>query len=181
MADVSVRRATPEDASAVGRVQAAVWSVQYVGLLPPDTLAALGSAESVAAWREAVAAPPTPRHRVLVALDGPEVVGFTALAPAGDPDLVPGLDAEVLLLCVDPGRTGAGHGSRLANAGADVARDDGFDHLHIWLSEREAELRTFLEKAGWVDDGARRSLDLRGDGEVLVAQVRLRTRVGDES
>lgn len=181
MADVSVRRATPGDAADVARVQAAVWSLQYVGVLPPGTLADLGSSESVEAWRTAVEAPPSPKHRVLVALDGPDVVGFAALAPGADPDLVPGLDAEIQVLCVAPDRTGAGHGSRLVNATADVARDDGFDHLHVWLSDREAGLRSFLEAAGWVDDGARRSLDLHGDGEVLVDQLRLRTRVGEES
>jgi hypothetical protein len=49
----------------------------------------------------------------------------------------------------------------------------------VWLTDRETDLRTFLEKAGWADDGARRSLDLRGDGEVLVEQVRLRTTIAE--
>jgi GNAT superfamily N-acetyltransferase len=180
MADVSVRPATPADAAAVARVQAGVWSRLYVGLLPPGELAALDSPESVLSWRTAVASPPTPKHRVLVALEGAHVVGFSALGPAADPDLVPGLDAEIQVLCVAPDRTGSGHGSRLVNASADVARDDGFDHVHVWLTEREDELRAFLEKAGWVDDGSRRSLDLHGDGEVLVDQVRLRARVGED-
>lgn len=180
MADVSVRPAAPTDAPAVARVQASVWSRLYVGLLPPEELASLDSPTSVQTWRAAVTSPPSPKHRVLVALDGSEVVGFSVLAPASDPDLVPGLDAEIQVLCVAPDRTGAGHGSRLVNASADVVRDDGFDHLHVWLTGREDELRAFLERAGWVDDGARRSLDLRGDGEVLVDQVRMRARVRDE-
>jgi GNAT superfamily N-acetyltransferase len=110
---------------------------------------------------------------------GADVVGFVALGPAGDPDLVPRLDAELHALCVDPARTGQGHGSRLVNASADVLRGTGFGHLHVWLSDAEDELRTFLEKAGWEDDGARRSLDLRGDGEVTVEQVRLRAMISD--
>lgn len=181
MADVSVRPATPADAAAVARVQASVWSRLYVGLLPPDALAALDSPESVSSWRAAVTAPPTPEHRVLVALDGTEVVGFAAFAPAADPDLEPDTDAELQVLCVAPDHAGGGHGSRLVNASADVARDHGFEHVHVWLTEREDELRAFLGKAGWVDDGARRSLDLRGDGEFLVDQLRLRTTIGDPS
>jgi ribosomal protein S18 acetylase RimI-like enzyme len=179
MADASVRPASPDDAPEIARIQAAVWSEVYRSVLPPDALAAATSEESADTWREAVAAPPSPRHRVLTALAGETVVGFVALGPASDPDLQPDLDAELHALCVDPGATGAGHGSRLVNASADVLRGAGFGHVHVWLSEAENELRTFLEKAGWADDGARRSLDLRGDGEVLVEQTRLRTVIAD--
>jgi hypothetical protein len=42
-------------------------------------------------------------------------------------------------------------------------------------------LRQFLTDAGWAPDGAHRELDLRGDGEVLVKQVRLHTDLGDEA
>jgi hypothetical protein len=65
------------------------------------------------------------------------------------------------------------------NATADVLREAGFGHVHVWLTDRETDLRAFLEKAGWEDDGARRSLDLRGDGAVLVEQVRLRTVIAE--
>lgn len=180
MADASVRPGTPDDAAAIARVQAAAWSLRYVGLLPPEALAALDSADSADSWRTAVATPPSPRHRVLVALSGDELVGFAALAPAADSDLVPRLDAEIQVLCVAPDRTGSGHGSRLVNASADTLRADGFDHVHVWVTDREADLQAFLEKAGWEGDGARRRLDLRGDGEVLVDQVRLRTRIGGQ-
>jgi GNAT superfamily N-acetyltransferase len=179
MADSSVRPATPGDAPEIARIQAAVWARVFADLLPPDALAAAGAEESTATWRDAVASPPSPRHRVLTALAGEDVVGFSALGPAGDPDLVPQLDAELHALCVDPERSGEGHGSRLVNASADVLRGAGFGHLHVWLTDRETDLRTFLEKAGWADDGARRSLDLRGDGEVLVEQVRLRTTIAE--
>lgn len=179
MADASVRPAVPADAAEIARIQAACWQRSYAGVLPEEALAAVGSADSAQTWRDAVASPPSDRHRVLTALAGEVVVGFAAVSPAGDPDLVPRLDAELHALCVDPSRTGAGHGSRLVNASADVLRSAGFDHVHVWVTEREADLRSFLERAGWEDDGARRSLDLRGDGEVLVDQVRLRTTISE--
>ncbi len=50
---------------------------------------------------------------------------------------------------------------------------DGFSALHTWLAAAETDLRAFLVGAGWDSDGAHRSLDLRGDGEVLVEQTRL--------
>jgi GNAT superfamily N-acetyltransferase len=174
MADASVRPAVPADAADIARIQAAVWGAAHSDL-PGDVLDTVGSAEAAEQWATAAADPPSPRHRVLTALAGERVVGFAALAPASDPDTVPALDGELLALCVDPAETGHGHGSRLVNAAADLARIDGVAHLHTWLSDGEADLRAFLEGAGWAADGASRTLDLRGDGEVVLDQSRLRT------
>jgi GNAT superfamily N-acetyltransferase len=180
MADVSVRPATPDDSVELARIQAAVWARVHEGELPEEVLAAVGSAEAAAQWRAAAGSPPTGRHRVMTAVAGDAVVGFAALAPASDPDLDPAVDAELLTLCVDPTAGGAGHGSRLVKAAADLARGDGFHHLHAWLSGAETDLRAFLAGAGWDDDGATRCLDLRGDGAVLVEQARLRTTIVDQ-
>lgn len=174
MADASVRPAVADDASGIARIQAAVWHAVHSDL-PEAVLDAVGSAEAAAQWATAATDPPSPRHRVLTALAGERVVGFAALAPASDPDTVPALDGELLALCVDPADSGGGHGSRLVNAAADLARIDGVAHLHAWLSDAEADLRAFLVGAGWAADGATRSLDLVGDGVVLVDQTRLRT------
>ena len=142
-------------------------------------MAEVGSQEAADSWRDAASSPPTPRHRVLTALVGDTVVGFAALAPATDPDLDPSTDHEVLALCVDPAARGAGHGSRLVNAAADLAAGDGVHVLHTWLAPAETGLRRFLDGAGWAPDGAARSLDLRGDGVVVVQQVRLRAALVD--
>ena len=181
MADASVRPAAAPEAASIAALQATVWSAVYAGVLPADALAAVGSAEAAARWLAAIEEPPTPRHRVLVALAGDELTGFAAVAPATDPDLVPALDAELVALCVAAERSGQGHGSRLVNAVGDVLRDDGFHHVHVWLAAPEASLRRFLVGAGWADDGARRSLDLHGDGEVLVEQERLRAGLTDST
>jgi GNAT superfamily N-acetyltransferase len=179
MADLGVRLAIPSDADELARIQAEVWAEVHAGALPADLLEAVGSTEAAERWRAAIAEPPSPRHRVLAALVGERVVGFAALAPASDPDTDPRLDAELLALCVDPAETGQGSGSRLVNASADIARGDGFHHLHAWLAAAESDLRAFLVEAGWEEDGATRSLDLRGDGEVVVEQTRLRTALVD--
>ena len=175
MADASVRRGVSGDAPGIARVQGAVWAHVYAGVLPADLLADVAGEAGADTWRQAATAPPSDRHRLLVALDGNRVVGVAAFAPAADPDLVPPLDAELHAFCVDPDEEGHGHGSRLLNAGADVMREAGFSHLHAWLGEPERGLWTFLEGAGWAPDGATRALDLRGDGQVVVEQVRLRT------
>jgi GNAT superfamily N-acetyltransferase len=178
MADASVRRAVSGDHTAIARVQGAVWAHVYAGVLPAEVLAEAAGPQGADTWGDAIAAPPE-RNSLLVALDGVRLVGVAALAPATDPDLVPRLDAELHVFCVDPDEEGRGHGSRLLNASADVMREAGFSHLHVWLGEPERGLRTFLEGAGWAPDGAVRTLDLRGDSAVVVEQVRLRTSLDD--
>ncbi len=174
MADASVRPATAGDAPELARIQAAVWAGVHPDL-PADVLETVGSETAAQQWAAAAASPPSPRHRVLTALAGERVVGFAALAPAADPDTVAADEGELLALCVDPAATGQGHGSRLVNAVADLARIDGVRNLHAWLADAERDLSAFLAGSGWDADGAVRSLDLRGDGAVLVDQARWQT------
>lgn len=176
MADASVRAAVAEDAPAVAAAQAAAWEQAFARALPPAVLDQLRGAGAVEQWRLAATAPPTRRHRLLVAETAGAVVGFAALGPAGDPDLDARTAAELLAIGVLPDRTREGHGSRLVNASVDHLRGDGFATAYVWLTDTDP-LRPFLESAGWAEDGARRSLDLRGDGDVLVDQLRLHTSI----
>lgn len=183
MADASVRVAGPDDAGSIADVQAAAWRSTYASLLPADVLADLGSPAAQEQWRQAVAAPPSPRHRVLVALAGADVVGFTAFGPSEDTDLVAEVDAEITALSVLPGRSREGHGSRLVNATVDHLRGDGFLYVRVWLGlpgGPDDALHRFLAGAGWAEDGARRRLDLHGDASVVVPQVRLHAAIGDQ-
>lgn len=176
MADVGVRPARPDDATALGALQAAAFRAAYAAILPATQI---DSAAFAATWLVAITTPPTARHAVLVALAGPQVVGLAALGPAeGHPDLDPGATAEVYALLVDPAARGVGHGSRLQQAAVDKALELGFTAAVAWVAEPDERLRAFLVSSGWAPDGARRVLDLRGDGAVLVAQERLRTGFG---
>ncbi|MGZ4597760.1 MAG: GNAT family N-acetyltransferase, partial [Actinomycetes bacterium] len=108
MADVSVRLANVQDATGIAAVQAASWKAALSGTLPPAVLDQLQGAEAVEQWRRAVLDPPTPRHRLLVALAGSDVVGFAAIGPAGDPDSDAATDAELLAVGVLPDRAREG-------------------------------------------------------------------------
>jgi len=184
VADSSVRAASPDDAQAIAAVQAAAWRASYADLLPTELLDELDSADASDQWRAATSSPPSPRHRVLVAMSGADIVGFTSFGPAEDPDLVALLDmvdAELIALSVRPDRLREGHGSRLVNAAVDHLRGDGFLHVRVWLAEpggADDRLHDFLAGAGWAQDGARRELDLNGDGRLVVPQVRLHAAIG---
>ena len=88
--------------------------------------------------------------------------------------MVPALDGELLVLCVDPAETGLGHGSRLVNAAADLMPGPGSATCTSGWASRSA--RVDLPRGRRLGaDGAVRTLDLRGDGDVVVDQFRLRT------
>jgi GNAT superfamily N-acetyltransferase len=171
MADVSVRPAVPDDANAIGRVQLRAWRAAYADSLPPEVLARADEASLAEPWREAAGAS-LPRHHLLVALDGAQVVGFAAAGPATDEDRDPAVVAELHALYVDPDHGRAGHGSRLLAATTDLLQADGYVGAVQWLLADDDALRRFLLGAGWDSDGATRDLDMGR----LVHQVRLHTR-----
>ena len=161
------RLARTSDADAIAGVQVRAWRAQYAGFLPDHLLAGLDARELADTWGASILGPPTPGHRVLVAIDGtPDagdvVVGYAAIGPDPSGDVRVG---EILDLVVDPSCTRMGHGSRLMQAAVEHLRGAGFDTAHLWIPLEDAGRRTFLESAGWGPDGAFR--DLEGDGTVI--------------
>jgi GNAT superfamily N-acetyltransferase len=174
MADVSVRPARPEDAERVARVQLLTWRTAYGSFLPEEALA-VPEEQAAALWLRAVELPPSPRHRLLVALDGTDLVGFAASGPAEDDDLDPATTAEITTLLVEPRWGRRGHGSRLVAATVDHWRQDDVATAVSWVWERDTASRAFLVSAGWGPDGAARGLDT---GPRVERQLRLHTDLG---
>ena len=181
MADMSVRPARATDAEGAARAQLAAWRADRE--LPVAVLDDLDVHALAAQWSEAAVRPPTPRHRVLVAVEGAGdsevVVGVAATAPAADPDRDSGVDGDLLTLAVHPDHRRQGHGSRLLNAAVETLSAAGFRSASAWLEAHDEVGRTFLTASGWAPDGAHRTLDLDGTGEVTLTEVRLHTRLID--
>ncbi|HUR14986.1 MAG TPA: GNAT family N-acetyltransferase [Mycobacteriales bacterium] len=156
MADVSVRPARPSDAPGIARVQLATWQAAYAEVLPAAALA-LAPEDVAAAWAEAVGSPPSPHHRVLVALDAEQVVGLAACEPAVDEDL-DGPAAELTALLVEPRWGRRGHGSRLVAAAVDLWREEQVPTAVTWVFESDTVVADFLTAAGWGADTAGRTL-----------------------
>ncbi len=166
-ADVSVRVAWADDASAVAELQCRAWRATYAVELDPHDVAAT--------WSTALRSPGDARNRVLVALERNRVTGYAVLSPAADPDCDPVADGELQELVVDADERGKGHGSRLLQAAVDTLRADRFTRAVSWTVADADDLRRFLTDAGWAPDSAHRELDLDGSGTTTVKQVRLHT------
>jgi GNAT superfamily N-acetyltransferase len=150
----------------VASVQLSTWRTAYTSFLPEQALD-VPLVQAAALWLRAIEVPPTPTHRLLVAMDGAELVGFAASGPAEDDDV----DAvEVSTLLVEPRWGRRGHGSRLLAATVDHWREDDEATAVTWVWERDVATRSFLTGAGWEPDGAARGLDT---GPRIERQVRL--------
>ena len=112
-ADVSVRPAIRGDEHAIARIQVEAWRLSHAEVLGQGALDLLDAAAIEAQWASAVTAPPGAGYRVLVACDGPTVVGVVSVAPVPAPEDRP-FDAPggaILALEVEPA-----HAARAATA-----------------------------------------------------------------
>lgn len=159
-----MRLAVPSDAEAVARVQRETWRAAYAALLPPEALAVEVDALA-AAWSQSLSAPPSPRHRLLVALEAGEVVGLAASEPADD-------SAELTALLVEPRWGRRGHGSRLLAATVDHWREDRVPLGTTWVFDSDEVVSDFLRSAGWAPETLARTLEA---GMTTVRQRRWHT------
>jgi GNAT superfamily N-acetyltransferase len=171
-ADASVRTAHAGDAEAIGDVQAAVWREAYADVLPEEALSAFRPEDFARVWRASLENPPSPAYRLLVALTGPQVVGFAAVGPSADPDGTDA-DAEILVGGVESQFRRQGHGSRLLNAAVDTLREGQFATAHTWLLAGDTPTLAFLVGAGFAPDGARRNRVVGPTDREVAAEIRL--------
>jgi ribosomal protein S18 acetylase RimI-like enzyme len=150
MADtITIRRATAEDARAIGAVfDAAVragWT--YLGDLAQTPMFLPEE------WDKEVAdhAPP---NLMLVAVDeASAIVGFVAVHPA---------EGELFLLFVHPEAGGRGIGRRLLDAGHDALRAAGCREAFLYTHEQNERALAVYRAAGYRPDGTIRESDFRG-------------------
>jgi GNAT superfamily N-acetyltransferase len=184
-----VRPAVPADAGEIARIQLSTWRQAYRRILPRHVLDGLDEAWMAGRWLAAIESPPSPRHRVLIAVEqqerssapeGSYLVGFAASGEADEAARAPDEDesalgptvASITDLVVEPRWGRRGHGSRLLAACVDLWREDGFTTALAWAFEADPATRAFLGAAGWEPDGAVRALDV---DDLLVPQLRLHT------
>lgn len=175
MPESGVRLARTSDVDGIADVNVRSWRQRFTGTLPAEVLDAMDPSDLAMVWASGILNPPTTGHRLLVAVEGGDVVGYAAIGPSQDPDAVAGT-GELLALEVDPGQQRTGHGSRLLAAAVEHARAGGLDTVLVWCPLDDEPRRGFLQSAGWAPDSAYRDLAVgqAADGDDrLVREVRL--------
>jgi len=136
---ISIRRARPADAPAIGEIHAAVWRSAYAGILPDGYLAAL-SAPRLAGFYQRAIIDRREAHAVFVAVAGGQdslgapsgsaVVGFASGGRARRAGLAEG-EVETLYLLEDWRERGAGR--RLMRAMGAHLRAVGCRSAMLWV------------------------------------------------
>ncbi|MDR3068760.1 MAG: GNAT family N-acetyltransferase [Cellulomonas sp.] len=156
-ADLFVRPAVVGDEQTITDIQLAAWT--DADLLGADVLALLDPEAMRTAWQAAITAPPGPGYRVLVACDGPRVVGFASVVPRpADPETGSPAAGTILALEIAPGDRRLGHASRLLAAAVDLLRSDGATEVSTWVLHGDEARARLLSGAGLGPDGAQRRL-----------------------
>jgi L-amino acid N-acyltransferase YncA len=155
----------------IARIQRETWQQAYAAWLPAVILDQVTVDVAERTWRAAVTAPPSPRHRVLVALERDSRVGFAAFGPGESEDGAPAAGTgQVETLLVEPRWGRRGHGSRLLAATVDLMRTDGVRTATVWLPDQDQASLAFFTSAGWERDGYARTLETDG---AAMTEIRL--------
>ena len=156
-------------------------AMAYERVLPAHTFAKLADPQVQAQLTEQIGTEiGNATCRVLVALDGERIVGFSFVRPA-----VVGGESVLEAADTDAGKTGyleqvlveprwgrRGHGSRLLAASAEFFTGAGLVRAVTWVPEQNSATLEFLTSAGWARDGYTRGFDADG---TTVREVRLHT------
>lgn len=155
---ISLRRATVDDARAMGALHVASWQWAYRGLIDHSFLDALDPLARGERWREMLGAriddlahdaAHEPDERTWLAFDGTDLVGFCDTARSGDDAATFEVRALYVAQRVAGTRVGA---QLLARALRDVERRGG-RRVFLWVLASNTRARRFYEKHGFKPNG----------------------------
>jgi ribosomal protein S18 acetylase RimI-like enzyme len=141
----------------VGVVHQRSRAAAYAGILSPENLART-TPEALGAWWSERWKWERDTHRLTVAEDGGEIVGFTYVGPSETENA-----AELYGIHVTPELVGTGLGRDLmADALGRLAEFEA-ERVVLWVLEANERARRFYDRGGWVPDGATRTEAVNGE------------------
>jgi ribosomal protein S18 acetylase RimI-like enzyme len=150
---MTLRRATPADAAAVGHIHVESWKVAYRGIMPDDVIARTDLAYRTQFWAERIADPEWP---VLLLEENGKSVAFCQMVPSKDPDDDPSQVGHITSIHVLPQLRGRGYGRLLVDHVLREFQRRGFTHVTLWVLEENRKARAFYERYGFALDGGTR-------------------------
>jgi len=168
--EVTVRRAVPADAAAMGDVHIRAWRWAYAGLFDPSLFARRTTAGATAMWKRVLA---EGAAGVFVAERDGAVVGFAGCGASRDEDAASA--GELFVIYIDPEAYRTGVGSALMARVLEELVAAGHHEAIVWVLQGNERGRAFYERWGWRPDGATKE-EPNGDAPPLV-DVRYRRRL----
>jgi GNAT superfamily N-acetyltransferase len=159
---MEIRRARPEDASAIAEVNILGWRAAARGHVPEERMAWLDDtvAERAAYWA-AIPKADGDEHILLIAEDSAKLMGFVHALPSRDPGASADT-AEVSTVFVRPEDWAKGIGRALLVAALDELRSQGYAKATLWVLDFNERARHFYERAGFTQDGSLKASDFNG-------------------
>ncbi|MGW0911350.1 N-acetyltransferase family protein [Streptomyces sp. NPDC002784] len=155
------------DCDRVAEIRVGGWRTAYRGLLPQGYLDGLSVAEDAERHRARFTQGDGSAVNLIAERHG-GTVGWACHGPYRSEDL-PGEDAELYAIYVDPGQYGAGIGQALLQESIRRCTAAGYPRMLLWVLKENTDARRFYERAGFLPDGAEEPFEVDG---VLVPEVR---------
>lgn len=166
---MTIRRALPGDAEAVGRIHVESWKVAYRGIMPDDVIARTDLAYRTKFWAERIADADWP---VFVIEEEGTCVAFCQMIPSRDSDDDPKQVGHITSLHVLPHLRARGFGRTLVDHVLGEFQRRGFTAVTLWVLEQNWPARRFYETYGFTLDGGARRYP-----KTEIPEVRYRIRV----
>jgi ribosomal protein S18 acetylase RimI-like enzyme len=154
----AVRRATPEDATALAQIHVAAWQAAYRGVMADAFLDGLDVRQWAERWRQTLAGTRGPEHTpetvLVVELDGGPPLGFAMTGPERQPSPHSETRGELWAINIAPDAWGQGLGRLLLREAERALADAGHGEAVLWVVAANGRARRLYERAGWHADGA---------------------------
>ena len=164
MSEKEIRRATPDDADALGRLHVDAWRAAYRGLVPDAFLDALSYDRWAQRFREWLSAQTLETY--LAEQDG-NVLGMLTIGACRDEDVDMEVTGEIWGIYLAPQYWRQGTGSVLCRYGERLLSGGGFQIATLWVFAGNERARRFYEAMGYTADGGRKVLDFGVPLEVI--------------
>ncbi|MCH8622117.1 GNAT family N-acetyltransferase [Undibacterium sp. TS12] len=146
--EISLRRATVDDAEAIAAVRVESWQATYRGMIPDDYLNEMRIEDSMLQWRQILQAMSQAQDRICVYVAESEghIIGFASGMMLPEPKL--DMQAELTAVYLRPAWQRSGIGRRMVQKVARTLQAQGAESLLVWVISGNAIARNFYEELG---------------------------------
>jgi ribosomal protein S18 acetylase RimI-like enzyme len=154
---MNLRRAIPDDATALAHVHVDSWRAAYRGLVPDEFLDSLDYCQRSLRFRESLA---TGSGETYLAEKDGEPFGILTVGACRDADLDRVTAGEIWGIYLAPQHWRKGLGRALFQRAEQMLQARGYTLATLWVLEGNQQARRFYEAMGFETDGASRVLNL---------------------